>query len=95
MLKTLPWLLAVSARRVEIYDASNFSKAHATPDVCRVLHWPTVLGNSQQLPGGTDAFDIIMTDDAQMFHGLKHEESSTFWRAGISPWATCRGNWPN
>ena len=27
MLKTLPWLLAVSARRVEIYDATNFSKA--------------------------------------------------------------------
>lgn len=71
MLKTLPWLLAVSARRVEIYDATNFSKAHATPDACRVLHWPTVLGNSQQLPGPADAFDIIMTDDAQMVPWLE------------------------
>ena len=149
ILSSLSYLILSFYLHIFLCFETVLDEAHATPDACRVLHWPTVLGNSQQLPGTADAFaalseislhQCIFSRDP-IFHrkimenpwiaglnnplidirvpefdwffqqtkvrtsswlmmlrwsrGLKHKEDSTFWRTGISPWATSRENWPN
>lgn len=39
---------------------SDIGEAHRTPEgACRVLHWPTALGNMQQLPAAAETFAAL------------------------------------
>ena len=38
----------------------DIGEAHRTPEgACRVLHWPTALGNMQQLPATAETFAAL------------------------------------